>query len=318
MQAASSIATAENNVTKAQDTLQSAQESLAQMRADPVAVQQKQSAVASAKANLAQAEDDLAYVKAGHDIELLQIKVENAQVKVDDALEQLEAATIVAPYAGVVASVGAGVGDKITASTVIVHLVNTSAIEVDAAVDEIDVASVEVGQRARITLDALPNAMLVGQVTAISPVSNSQSGVVTYALGIKVQTQAVPSATNRDEAQALNSDLSEIKEGMSATIEIASIQAENALLVPSQAIKRSGANQVAEVVVAEGKTEERVVQTGETNGTQTEIVSGLEEGEKVVVTASAASSSGTSQRSGQFQIFFEGGGPPGGGSRTGR
>ena len=104
---------------------------------------------------------------------------------------------------------------------------------------------------------------------------------------------------------------------MSATIEIVSIQAQDVLLVPAQAITRNGRNQVVQVVTTSGETEERIVETGETNGTMTEITSGLTEGEQVKVTASSTSSSiTTNQFPGGFSGGFPEGGFPGGGFRS--
>ncbi|MDD5094764.1 MAG: HlyD family efflux transporter periplasmic adaptor subunit, partial [Dehalococcoidia bacterium] len=225
---ASSLANAESNATKAQATLNEAEENLAAVQADSVVIQQKQIAVMTAKANLAQAQDDLAYLEAGYDIELLQIKVDNAQVSVDEANDQLEAATIVAPFDGVIAAVNADVGDRVTSTETIITLVNTSVVTVDASVDETDVASVKAGQTAMITFDALTNVMIRGKVTAVGTLAASQSGVVTYALAIELP-----------DVEGLG-----IRDGMSATIEITSMQAENVLLVLTKAISRSGMNQV--------------------------------------------------------------------------
>jgi HlyD family secretion protein len=328
-QAASSIATAENNLAKAKDALQSAEENLvatkagppqaqqkqsavatakaaldkanedlAAMQPDPTAIQQKQSAVATAKANLAQAQDNLAYVEAGYDTELLQIKVDNAQVALDDANEQLQAATIVAPFDGVVAAVNAKVGDKVTSTEEIIYLVNTSKVEVASAVDETDVAKVKAGQTAVITLDAISDARLRGTVGAVSPIGQKSSGVVTYTFSIEVQdTQGY-----------------DLKEGMTAAAEIVVLNKTDVILVPSSAITQSGRNSVVEVVTANGTTEQRTIQTGATNGTQTEVVSGLSEGEKILVKTSTTSSTTTSGgSSGRREEFFIGpGGGPGG------
>lgn len=262
-----SIATAENNVTKAEETLQKAEDSLTGVQIDSLAYQKKELAVAQAEVNLAQAEDDLAYVEAGHDIELLQIKVDNAQVDLDDALEQLEAATIVAPFDGVVAAVNASVGDEVTPSKVIIYLVSTCVVEVDAAVDEIDVASVEEGQMAIVTLDAIADARLRGSVTAVSPVATSSSGVVTYDIAVEVQ----------------GTDEYELKEGMSATITIMALDVQDVLLVPSNAVQSTVDGNLVQVVGDDGLTEERAVEIGATNGQMTEIISGLIEGEQVEV-----------------------------------
>ena len=281
--AATSIAKEEMTLAAAEDALLNA----------PLDVQQKEAAVASAKAALSQAQDDLAYVEAGHDIELLQIKVDNAQVNLDDALDALEAAAIVAPYDGIVASIGADVGDEVTANDVIIHLVNTDVVEIDAAVDEIDVASVETGQMAMIELDALTDARLRGAVTAVSPVATSQSGVVTYGIAVEVQ----------------GADEYELKEGMSATITIIAMDAEDVLLVPSNAIQRTVDGNVVQVVGDDGLTEERAVEIGATNGQQTEIISGLVEGEQVEVQMSADMSATIEQsQGGDMRIPGMGGG----------
>jgi len=285
--AATSIAKAEMALATAEDALLNT----------PLDIEQKEAAVASAKATLSQAQDNLAYVEAGHDIELLQIKVDNAQVDLDDALDALEAATIIAPYDGIVASVGADVGDEVTANDVIVYLVNTDVVEIDAAVDEIDVASVETGQMAMIELDALTDARLRGSVAAVSPVATSQSGVVTYGIAVEVQ----------------GADQYDLKEGMSATITIMALDVQDVLLVPSNAIQMTTNGNVVQVVGHDGLTEERVVEIGATNGQMTEIISGLVEGEQVEVQMSADMSEMVEQSQGQ--------GPPagmgGGGMRPG-
>lgn len=296
--AENSIATAENNLAKAQDTLEGVQEALTDVQLDSVAYLQKEVAVLQAEATLSQAKDDLAYVEAGHDIELLQIQGDNAQDALDEALEQLQAATIVAPFDGVVAAVNASVGDEVTPNEVIIHLVNTGIVEIDAAVDEIDVASVDVGQMAMVTVDALPDARLRGQVTAVSPVATSQSGVVTYDIAVEVQ----------------NADQYEVKDGMSATLTIMAMDVQNVLLVPSNAVRRTTEGSVVDVVVGEGQTEERPVETGATNGTLTEIISGLEEGEQVLVQSAGTAAAELPFEPG-MRIPGMGGGGGGGGMR---
>lgn len=261
-QAETSIANAEAAVTAAENALLNA----------PLDIQQKEASVASAKATLAQEQDDLTYIEAGYDTELLQINVDNAQVELDNVMDALEAATIIAPYDGIVAWVGADVGDEVTASNTIAHLVNTSVVEIDAAVDQINVASVEVGQMAMIELDALPDAKLRGQVSAVSPVAASQSSVVTFDIAVSVQ----------------GADQYELKEGMSATITIMALDVQNVLLVPSNAIQRTKNGNVVQVVTDDDQTEERAVKTGASNGLQTEIISGLAEGEQVVVKSSSS------------------------------
>lgn len=271
--AATSIATAEANVTAASNALSNM----------PLDVLQKESAVIVARANLAQAEHDLAYIEAGNDIELLQIAVDNAQIALDNARENLESAIVVAPFDGMVADVAIVVGDEVLANTVIIHFVDTNQIEVDADVDELDVAKLEIGQNAVINVDALQGHTLNGAVTAVSPVGLNQSGLITYALTVEIL-----------DAAGFN-----LKDGMTASVDIEAVIADNAILIPKVAITRDRAAGVQTVtVVADNNAEEvREVQTGASNGKLTEIITGLEEGEHIVSSVSIAVSKGSGSSS---------------------
>jgi HlyD family secretion protein len=271
-----SLAAAQNSVAKAEDTLLKAEENLEDIKAgaDAVIVETKESQLATARAALAKAEEDLAEMKAGpdlQDVELKQIQVDKAQITLDEAKEQLEEAAIVAPFDGTVANVGVSVGDKVTASTSVVLLVDTGEVEIDAAVDEIDVAKVKAGQMVGATLDAIPNAMLRGKVIAVSPIAQMQAGVVTYKVSIEVQ----------------NARGVELREGMTTSVDIVVERKDNVLLVPSRAIRRNVPDRVVDVAIGEGGTEERPVEIGSSDAMRTEILSGLEEGEKIVVPSGA-------------------------------
>ena len=105
---------------------------------------------------------------------------------------------------------------------------------------------------------------------------------------------------------------------MNATVIITVQQAQNVLVVPDRAIQTQGGNSVVQVQKDDGSSDTVVVQTGLTNGTNTEIKSGLEEGQTVIlptrtgttVSAQATTTTRTGPQGGG--IFFEGGGPPSG------
>jgi len=105
---------------------------------------------------------------------------------------------------------------------------------------------------------------------------------------------------------------------MNATVIITVQQAQNVLVVPDRAIQTQGGNSVVEVQKSDGSTETVVVQTGLSNGTNTEITSGLEAGQTVIlpsraVTTTSAQTTTTTSTGTQGGGFFEGGGPPSGG-----
>ena len=202
---------------------------------------------------------------AGQSLELAQQSPELAQQSLEQAQKQLNDTTITAPFDGKVAEVYVDEKDTVSTVTPIIHLIDTITMELNVEVDEIDVAEVKPGQRAIIEVDALPALPLEGKVSSISLLPTQVSGVVVYAVKIEFN---VPEGTG-------------LRIGMSATADIIIAERSNVLLVPDRAIKQdSEGNTIVEVMVNE-QIEERIVVTGISDGFQTEIVDGLEEGEMV-------------------------------------
>jgi HlyD family secretion protein len=229
--------------------------------------------VSDAESKLASAEEALADVLEGADplnVALKQAEVDSARAALDDALEQLESARdgypVVAPFGGVVARVNVEPGDEVNANTVVVELVDPTGFEVSAIVDEIDVAQLRLGQEASVTLDAITDLELSGNVSSISAFARSQSGVVSYPITISVATPG--------DVQLL--------EGMSATATIEIELASDALLVPSSAVRETGDRAVIMVMV-DRQPQPRMVTLGATDGVETEVLTGLQEGDEVIV-----------------------------------
>ncbi len=144
-------------------------------------------------------------------------------------------------------------------------MIDPSEIKLSGVIDEIDVPKVKLGQEAVITLDALPDKEVKGRVTFISPASTVQTGVVFYETTIALE--------NPDE---------ELKDGMSASAEIVIEQHDDVLLIPNRAIQGSLEKPWVQVVT-NGQIEERQISMGLNDGMYTEVLSGLEEGEEVVL-----------------------------------
>ena len=255
--------------------------------------------VSDAENKLETAEETLEEMLAGADslqVALKQSELDSASTALEDALEQLESAKegypIVAPFDGVVAAVNVKPGDDVNANTIIIELIDPTAFEMSAIVDEIDVANLRLGQKATVTLDAFSDLELTGSVSSISAFSQTQSGVVSYPISISL---IVP-----ENVQLL--------QGMSATATVEINLASNALLVPDDAIIGGTGDRAMVMVMVDGQQQPRMVTAGATDGTQTEVVSGLEEGDVVVVNVAAGgtSSDGT-------PIRTPGGNFPGGG-----
>jgi HlyD family secretion protein len=240
----------------------------------------KKQQVESAKMALAQAQKDLDDYDLAEDIAAQELQVESARLSVEkaeqnlelarqslqEAQRQLDEAGIIAPFDGVVTSVGAEEGDTVTSAAPIIYLMDPASKELVVEVDETDVTEVKLGQRAIIEADALPGIILKGKVTYVSPVARNSAGLMLYKVKIDLD---VP-------------DDSHLKVGMSASADIVIEERANVLLVPNRAIKRdSQGNQIVHVMVGE-QIQERQVVTGISDGLQTEIISGLNEGEIVV------------------------------------
>ncbi len=207
-----------------------------------------------------------------------QLGMEKAQVALDMANNDLEKAVMVAPFDGVIAAVNIKEGDSLSAfdyaTKTIIELVDPSSMELSAEVDEIDVPNVKLGQRAIISVDALLGAQLEGEVTSVSPVATEESGLVLYKIKVGF---AVPEDSG-------------LRAGMSATADIVISGRSGVLLVPSRAVEEDSQGNPVVKVMVNGQIEERAVVIGISDGYQTEILSGLNEGEVVVVEKKASSS----------------------------
>ncbi len=221
-----------------------------------------------ARLNLGIAQQNLDTILSGTDedeIAILEMGVEAAEQSLEQAQKQLDEATITAPFDGVVASVDVDEGDTVSTATTIVHLIDLNSMELKVQVDEIDITEVKPEQRVVIEVDALPALPLEGKVSSISLLSETEGGVIVYDVKIEFHV----------------ADGTDLRAGMSATADIVITEHTNVLLVPDRAIKQdSEGNPVVGVVVSE-QVEERTVVIGISDGFETEILDGLEEGEVV-------------------------------------
>jgi len=197
-------------------------------------------------------------------IKLVEMETEQARTTLDLAKEELSKTIIIAPFDGVVTDIDMKTGERISAAAQVLSVVDPTNIEMNGAIDEIDVSMVELGQEAIITLDALPDKDVKGMVTFMSPAGTVQSGVVSY--------KTIISMENPDE---------ELRDGMSGTAEIIIERYDNVLLISNRAIRGTWDKPSVEVVV-DGQVEQREISLGASDGIESEVLSGLEEGEIVV------------------------------------
>jgi len=200
------------------------------------------------------------------------IELQKAELALQNAKEQLMQTEIMAPFDGTVVDIGIKEKDQLSSfdysSVTAIHLVDTGTIEMNGVVDEIDIFQVKVGQEVIIIVDAMPDLELNGKVTFISPFGTEETGVVEFAVTIQLEPTDI-----------------ELRGGLTATADIIIEKHENVLLIPSHAIVETPAGSFVGVVTDETteEPERRKVITGAQDMQLTEIVSGLEEGEQVVI-----------------------------------
>jgi len=252
-----------NEVKVAEENLRAAKVRLNEMLAAPdteeVALKRLQ--VTSANQSLGLARQSL---------ELNQKSLALARQSLVQARKQLEEATITAPFDGIVADTYAKEGDFIPPPSIgpmpIIYLIDTTTMELEVQVDEIDVVEVKPGQTAIIEVDALPTLPFEGKVKSIDLLPKVESGVTVYDVTIDFQV----------------ADDIGLRAGMSATADIVIAERSNALLVPDRAItQNSEGNHVVDIMI-DGRVEERTVVIGISDSFQTEILEGLEVGEVVI------------------------------------
>lgn len=207
--------------------------------------------------------------------------LDEAEGAVDDLEDQIKAATLTAPVAGLVTEVALVAGSDAPAGAAVV--IDSSTYEVTTDVVESDLASVELGQSASVTISAI-DADVEGTVTDISPTASdsSGSGVVSYPVTVRLST--TPDG---------------VHSGMSADVTITTASATNVLTVPAAALRgREGAYSVM-TLGADGTPVATAVEVGLVTNTLAEITSGLTEGTTVVTgTASDLTGNATNQNGG--------------------
>lgn len=269
------------------------------------------SELASAKSNLEAAGSDLSYQKANHnrmktlhdkglvsddEYETARLSLQQAESTysmrkeaVAKAQTNLGYAYITSPINGVILSKAVEEGQTVAAGfttpTLFTIAQDLTDMRVIADVDEADIGGVAEGQKVEFTVDAYPNETFEGQVTQVRQEATTESNVVTYEVVISAPNPSL-----------------KLKPGLTANVTIHTLEQPNLLSVPTKALRftptadllRKGdkiqdCQGTKKVWVREGNViKAYAVQTGITNGTLTQIVSGIKEGAEVITEIKAA------------------------------
>ena len=214
----------------------------------------KQSACASAKGDIEQSKSRIALARA-----------------------QLERMNLRAPFDGVVADISGELGEYATPSppgilTIpAIDLIDDSCLYVSAPIDEVDAAKLKIGQRSRITLDAIKGRTFGGKVRRIAP----------YVLDLEKQARTVEVEVEFDQPARDENLLV----GYSADVEVIHEVREQVLRIPTQALLEG--NRVL-LYGSKGVLEERKLTTGLSNWEYVEVTSGLVAGDRIVTSLDRA------------------------------
>lgn len=189
--------------------------------------------------------------------------------------------TISSPIGGTIKTLGVRQGMTVSASETLAEVNGLGTVWLNAAVPEAMAGQLRLGQSAHATLAAFPGERFTGKVAAILPAVQADSRTLTVRIEL-------PNRGGR------------LKPGMFANVDFGD-GARSALLVPSEAVIRTGRRTLVMLAFDKGRYQPAEVQTGQTSGGQTEILAGLAEGEKVVASGqflidSEASLSGVEAR----------------------
>lgn len=228
-------------------------------------------ALAAANAQIVQAQITLNRLINGPDateLALAQIDLQTAQLALQQAQALLDRAVLRAPFDGVVATNNLVVGENPPTESYAILMMDTSGYYVDVAIDETDIIRVQNGQPATIFLDALPDAEVTGRVTRVAVTPTVVGQVVTYLVRVTLDPNDAP-----------------VRVGMSATARITVNYLEDVLVLRNRFIRidRTTGDAFVTVVNDAGEFAEIPVELGLRNEQQSQILSGLQPGQRVVL-----------------------------------
>ena len=158
--------------------------------------------------------------------------------------------------------------DSVSGGTTVLYLADMSRMYVLVSVDESDIGQLRTGQETQVTVDAYPTKEFQGTVVRVAAKGVSSSNVVTFDVKVEVTSP---------EKELL-------KPGMTANVEILVVDKDDVLRVPSSAIQQTTRECFVTTLNGDTTTSRRDITVGETDGEWTEVLTGLDEGDQVVIT----------------------------------
>ena len=233
-----------------------------------------------------------AFLNNDLDVQSSELSVKQKENALQDAKDNLSNYYVYAPFAGTISNVAVKKTDSVSSGTTIATLITEKQVA-EISLNEVDVAKIQIGQKATLTFDAIPDLTITGKVVEIDSIGTVSQGVVNYTVKISFDT---------NDAR--------VKPGMSVNANIITNVKQDVLTVPNSAVKTQNGTSYVQMFDTPLPTPatgvqgspsltppvNQTVEIGISDDTNTEIISGLKEGDTIVtktITTSAASTTST-------------------------
>lgn len=209
----------------------------------------------------------------------------NAELSMENTQKQLENYTITSPLSGTIIDKEYKAGDTVESGKTLCTIYDLSYLEMTLSIDELDISTVEVGQAVQITADAVEGKTFTGTVTKVSVAGTTSGGITSYPVTVRI-----------DEAD-------ELLPGMNVDAEIVLEEAADTLAIPSSAVTRGSGNTSLVLVTQDSPSAANAVEqeapegyayvqveTGISDDSYVQILSGLQEGDTAAYVARSTES----------------------------
>jgi RND family efflux transporter, MFP subunit len=205
-----------------------------------------------------------------------QAQVQQSEASLKQLEEQLSYTTITSPMDGVILSRDVELGDAVSSilvmgstATLVMTIGDTTQVYVQGKVDESDIGKVYMGQPARIKVESFKDKTFIGKVTKIAPLGVEKDNVTTFEVRVSIDNPG-----------------GELKANMTANAEILLEEHKNVITIPEQAViydkERNASVEVPDPSQKKGRRKVSI-KAGISNGTRTEVLSGLSVDDKVIL-----------------------------------
>jgi HlyD family secretion protein len=284
------LSTAQSNYSNMQRLYKAGGASQNQLDETRRSLEKAQNSVTTAQLNLetTQSTQNIKTSSDTQDLKNQELAIRQAQISVQTSQTDLASSKIYAPFNGIISSVTGQIGASVGGSSILT-IIEDSSVKIPVQVDETEIAKVKVGQRAEITLDALPNETFIGKVTNVSPKATVQQNIAVFYATVTI---------NNPELK--------LRPGMTSEVEIIASEFQNVVVIPKRAVQTVRNRTYVNVQKRDGTEELTRVTIAAEDGTNVVIDSGLQARDRVILTTKERTTSTTTTQSGGFAS------PPGG------